>query len=253
MIDTGKEGAKRLYAYCRILKDFLVAKEIVFDYLVSGGNSGIAMSEIALIVYDELKLPRPLTVRTPFYRYLPNHRDEEQFRFNHTIYFDAIKNQLTHTRSPENILFVDDEISQGNTALGMYNLMERSLLEQGMKSDFKYYITAEDQGFTPPANNDRIFFSPFAKEIDGFNNLIFCVVPYNFERPIIECFSNDSKFSFHKRTNLLLDLPIKDFNNGKPIYTTAPLEKAKKNISNFVGLQNEFRKYLTHEIHKALI
>ena len=82
--------------------------------------------------------------------------------------------------------------------------------------------------------------------------MIFFTTPKEFEDPIIKVFGGDDKFPFHWRINLLLDLPLKDFNDGHPIYSDKWLEIAKSEISNFSEIQNKYLKFISNEINTIL-
>ncbi len=249
-INLGEEGRKRLINFCKRVKEVILNDEIY--HLVSGGNSGISLSEISLIIFDLLNKPKPNVLNVPFYRYYPNHRDDENFKFDYSYYAKEIDEYVKTVGQGGNYLFVDDEISQGNTALGIYKLIENSLKRNGLSPIEKYYIVAEDQGFKIPDGLKNIIFKPFSEGIEGYYNLIFTFLPSEFEKPIVDYFGDDDKLAFHKRANLLLNLPVKDFNNGKPIFSKKILIEGRKNIPNFEDLQKGFREYLQEEIKEAI-
>lgn len=250
-INLGEEGRTRLVNFCIQIKEIINNDEI--NHLVSGGNSGISLHEITLMIFDLLEKPRPKILNVPFYRYYPNHRDDENFKFDYSYYAEEVDEYIRNVKRGGKFLFVDDEISQGNTALGIYKLIENSLKQNNLSPIEKYYIVAEDQGFRIPNDLRNIVFKPFAKEIDGYNNLIFTFIPSEFENPIVDYFGDDDKIAFHLRTNILLNIPVKDFNNGRPVFSDKFLIEGRKNIANFEDLQNGFREYLESEIKKVIL
>ncbi len=249
-IDLGEEGKTRLYNYCRQIKEIICSDNI--DHLVSGGNSGIAMSEIALMVFDLLDKPRPKLLNVPFFRYLPGMLEIEENRFDYSYYSGQIQAYVATIEKAGKVLFVDDEICQGNTALGIFTLLEQALTEKRLKSIETYYIVAEDQGFNIPTGYDNIIFMPFTKEIAGYNNLIFAFISSEYERPLIKYFGDDEQLAFHLRANLLLNLPVKEYNSGSPVFTDKLLVEANDNVPNFLLLQKAFLEYLRVEISNAI-
>lgn len=250
-INLGKEGQLRFTNFCKLVKEIINNNEI--SHIVSGGNSGISLAEITLMIFDCLNIKRPNTLNIPFYRYYPDHRDEEEYKFDYSHYTNQIDQYVLKHKTLGNCLFVDDEIYQGNTALGIYKLLTNSCENHKFRPINKYFIIAEDQGFIIPEPFINIVFKPFAKEIEGYNNLIFAFIPSEFENPITEYFGHDDKLSFHLRMNLLLNLPVKDFNNGKPVFTDKLLIEGKQNISRFEKLQKDFKRYIKNEIQKAIV
>jgi len=249
--DLGQLGRERLEGFCKTLKKLLVDEAVQFDVIVAAGNSGLAMSSFAFMVFDALHISRPMLLKVPFFRYLPRHNDDPQHLFLISTFEDEIRAQLDDIKlQSNNFLFVDDEIGQGITALGMYSLIKPGLAELNRVENFGYYIVAEDQGFKVPANLTDIHFHSFSKEIEGLNNIIFYMIPAEFEDPIIKALGDDEKFTFHWRANLLLDLPIKDYNNGNPVFSDKWLDKARNDIPEFTRLQMQFQKYIMKDIAK---
>lgn len=249
-INIGEQGRLRFTNFVKAIDE--IVKGGTVDHLVSGGNSGISLSEITLMILELLDCKTPSVLRVPFYRYYPPHRDDENFKFDPKYYKEQINEYIMNTRKAGTFLFVDDEICQGNTALGIKRLLDECLQENHTPRMDKYYIVAEDQGFRVPSDLSNIIFKPIAKEIDGYNNLIFTFIPYEFEKPLVDYFGDDEKLAFHIRANLLLNLPVKEFSNGSPMFSTILLDQAKANIKDFQLLQNRFRDYVKGEISKIL-
>jgi hypoxanthine phosphoribosyltransferase len=252
-LDLGQLGRDRFSNLCKVIKDLIIEKDVKFDYIIAAGNSGMSMAHFALLIFEILKKPKPILIPIPFFRYYPGHNEDKNYIFPNKINFKDIKQKAhANSNSSLNILFVDDEIGQGITALGILTLLRHSILESGSYSQINYYIVAEDQGFKIPVSEKSIHFHPIGKEIEGYNNLIFCMIPYDLEHPIIEVFGDDKKLPFHQRANLLLNLPVKDFNNGDPIFSNQLLENARKDIPKFEEYQRRFQDFLYSEIIKNL-
>lgn len=246
-LDLGKIGQDRLVAFCRTIKKLVLNDAIQFDCIIAAGNSGLFMANLTLMIYDVLKISRPPILLVPFFRYLPGHRDNPNYLFKADAYQEDVNTFLScHDLQGKNILFVDDEIETGITALGIYGLLKNYV------TDFKYYIVAEDQGFIVSKDKTDIVFRPYAKEIAGYNNLIFCFMPAEFEDPIVAVLGNDAMFPFHQRANILLNIPLKIFNNGRPLFTRKWHEKVEKALPNLETLQKQFREYLNNEVEKIL-
>lgn len=246
--DLGTIGQERLVAFCESIKKLIINEALSCDCIIAAGNSGLFMANLTLMIYDVLKIARPPMLLMPFFRYLPGHRDDPAYLFKADAYQEDVKTFLScHDLQGKNILFVDDEIGAGITALGIYGLLKNNV------SDFKYYIVAEDQGFIVPKDKTDIVFRPYAKEIAGYNNLIFCFMPAELEDPIVAILGDDAVFPFHHRANLLLNIPLKSFNNGRPIFTRKWHEQVAKALPDFESLQKQFREYLTTEVEKILV
>lgn len=252
-LDLGQLGRDRLDNLCKVIKHLVIDKNIKFDYIIAAGNSGISMAQITLLIYDALKITRPNLIKIPFFRYYPGHNDDKAFLFPNIVYKEELKKQLVLDSVADlNILFVDDEIGQGITALGVLDLIKESLTELKYSKRLSYFIVAEDQGFQSPKDEALIYFYAIGKEVEGYNNLIFCMIPSDLEYPIVDKLGDDTKLPFHQRANLLLDLPIKYFNNGNPIFSNKLLEEAKMEIPEFEKYQKRFEEFLNTEIIKYL-
>lgn len=250
-ININELGLQRFSNFCKKIKELLVDRKINFDLIVASGNSGLAMGKYAAIIYKELGKEFPQQLSIPFYRFPPGHRDELDKKFDSSFFLPEVQKQIENINI-NSVLFVDDEIGLGITALSILNLLNEALRLQCKDPIRAYYIVAEDQGFKVPEDRKEIQFFPYDKETDGYNNVIFFVTPSELEKPIIEVFGDDDKFPFHQRCNLLLNLPIKDFNNGKPIWTNKYLETAKEKISSFSDLQKRYLEYTASLVQKYI-
>jgi len=244
-IDYGKLGRQRFCKFCYVIKELIQENGLRFDLLIAAGNSGLSLAKFTELIYQEFNKDLPQELYIPFFRYFPGHRDNPDKIFDSKIFLPTIINQVKNSKIEiKNVLFVDDEIGLGITAISIFNLLNQALKEAEKPRIDNYYIVAEDQGFKMPTENSSIKFIPYDFELDGYNNVIFFFNPWEFEKPIIEMFGDDDKFPFHQRTNLLLGLPIKEFNSGHPIYTDRYLKIAQERIPNFNNLQNNYLAFI---------
>jgi len=251
-IDLGQLGKQRFFNFCNTIKNLISDEAVKVDLVVASGNSGLAVGKFTEMIYEELGLSFPKKLSIPFYRFLPGYHDDLSKIFNSEIFLPDVVKQLKNIDNLENVLFVDDEIGQGVTAIGIFKLINQALEKLGRIKIKNFYIVAEDQGFKPPKDLPQIKFIPYDKELDGYNNVIFFVNPEELEAPIVKVMGDDDKFPFHQRTNILLNLPVKYFNKGNPVYTEKYLELAKQKILNLAELQNKYIKHLKDLIENCL-
>jgi len=244
-IDYGKLGRQRFCKFCHVIKQLIQENGLHFNLLIAAGNSGLSLAKFTELIYQELNQESPPKLQIPFFRYFPGHNDDSGKIFESKIFLSEVINQVKNSKIEiKNVLFVDDEIGLGITAISIFNLLNQALKEARKPRIENYYIVAENQGFKTPKENSSIKFIPYDFELDGYNNVIFFFNPLEFEKPIIDMFGDDDKFPFHQRTNLLLGLPIKDFNSGHPIYSDKYLKIAQERIPNFNNLQKNYLTFI---------
>jgi hypothetical protein len=252
-IDYDKLGTERFRNFCRTIKQLVRTDSVHVDLIVAAGNTGQSMARFTTLIYEALGLDLPPILEAPFYRYYPGHQENPSWAFSGAVLKPHIIEQVRKLQGPiRNVLFVDDEIGSGTTAIGMLGILNDAIHELGLPKIEQYYIVAEDQGFRPPKALPEIVFKPYDHEIEGLNNVIFFVNPYELEKPIADALGDDKHFLFHLRTNILLGLPIKDFNNGSPIFTDVFLREAQAKIPNLAGLQEAYLVFLRERIRTAL-
>lgn len=244
-MDLGKLGEDSLLQFIKTFKRLLVNDKRRFDLVVGAGDSGQLMVYITRLVYEMLKINMPQTIVAPIYR----HADEAE-----TILFD--NSQLAADYSDisvsnvQNILFVDDEIGSGNATKGMLDLLIKLIKKSGKV--LTYTIIAEDGGFDLKSiqiQNVKIeFISPKTRAENVFNAISY-IIPAEYEQPIKNALQYEIKDLNSKQVmNILLNLPIKEFNNGKPRFTFQMHEMAKKLISNLPKLQEGYRSHLKTQV-----
>lgn len=249
-----KLGKQRFCNFCRAIKKLIQEKNLDFDLLVAAGNSGQSLAKFTELIFQELNQEAPPKLLIPFFRYFPGYRDDPGKIFDSNIFLPEVIQQVKNiNRGITNVLFVDDEIGLGLTATNIFSLLNQALSEIGKPKVKDYCIVAEDQGFRVPRESPEIKFVPYDFETDGYNNVIFFINPWQLERPIIDTLGEDDKFPFHCRTNILLGLPIKDFNYGRPIYTDRFQKIAEGQISNLRELQKKYLAFIRQSIKDCLM
>jgi len=251
-INYGKIGKQKFSNFSHTIKRLSLDERLKFDLLIAAGNSGQSMAKFTTMIFNELGKPSPPILEVPFFRYLPGQRENPDGLFNNEIFLAGIKTQLKQIGGDiRKVLFVDDEIGKGLTAWGVLDLLNEGLSNAGKPQIKDYYIVAEDQGFKIPGRYKNVKFIPYDSETEGHNNAIFYFTPSKFDKPLKKIF-DEKELSFHSRTNLLLSLPVKEFNGGKPRYTTKFLKTAKRKIPDFQKLQEDYHDFIREAIKKNL-
>lgn len=251
-IDYGALGKQRFDNFCRTVDQLISDKNSPIDLLVAGGNSGAALVAFTELIYAAKGLPLPPKLSVPIYRYLPGHRDDSAYRLGTSSLQEMVNEQISPIHTVHNVLFADDEIYHGFTALGALDLINHALAQSNRPKVVQYVIVAEDQGFEVPNDYPEVRFVPYDYELEGFNNVIFFFTPSEFEDPIAEVLGDDSVFPFHCRTNVLLGVPVKEFNDGQPRFTDKYTKIAQEKVPNFNELQERYITYLKGEIKRCL-
>lgn len=249
MIDKRLEAEYRLQKFVSTIHNLVVSSDIQFDLLVCGGNTGLAMAFITERIYFQAGIIPPTKLALPIYRYYPGFFDDPEHLYDNSHFQRNIETALDNFPPLRNVLFVDDEIGLGITALTILSFLTNWQQSHHFHNDFNYYIIAENQGFTVEnkVKGVNINFIPYAFEIEGWNNIIACIVPTEYANPIMHIFPEDV-LPFHQRLNILLGLPIKEFFNSQPRFSSNILEKAKEAIPNLSILQEGFRSFLDEKM-----
>lgn len=253
LIDYGALGKQRFDNFCHTVDQLISDQGNPIDLLAAGGNSGMALEASTELIYEAKGLSVPHTLRVPLYRYLPGHSDDDPAcRLDTGSLLGMVNEQVASIHPVHNVLFVDDEIYHGYTALGTLDLINQSLAQHNQPKVERYTIVAEDQGFEVPQGYPEVRFVPYDYELEGLNNVIFFFTPSEFEDKIAKVLGDDSVFPFHCRTNILLGVPVKEFNNGHPRFTDKYLEIAQEKVPNLRQLQERYRTFLKGEIARCL-
>lgn len=247
-MELNKIGEESLEKFVKVLCKLLTRDKRKFDLITSAGDSGQIMIFITKKVYELLDITIPPSIIFPIYRY----KD-----YPKKILFDnsSVLNDYSNIGIPnniKNILFVDDEIDQGNSAWATINLI-RALKKI---DNFTYTIIAEDGKFNKGNFDNQNFnieyISP-KKRADGVYNAISYTIPKEFEDPIQKALTKEKILWKDKQIMcILLNLPIKELNNGKPEFNFRLFEIIKILVPNFNELQNNYQKYLTDKIYSII-
>lgn len=194
--------------YIATLYKLTVIDKIKFDTIVVGGNTGLIMGHWAQMFFDQQNIERPILLKTTPQRYYPKSEEE----VDNSILTLDLENQIYDYKinSIKNILFVDDEIYKGTTA---ETCIKAIIYAIGEKELINYYIVAEDQGFNMPNYGSNVIshFYPFAKEIEGLNNVITYLTPSEIYRAVKGSLSE--KMDIDKYIlNILMSLSSRDKN-----------------------------------------
>ncbi|QQS38425.1 phosphoribosyltransferase [Candidatus Woesebacteria bacterium] len=244
------KGRDNFHNYVKLLKRLIVNQNIHFDLIVGAGDSGMSMSKIAELVYIELGLVIPKLLTIPYYRFTKKNVSSGNEYLNPNTYLSKVINTIQGISSIKHVLFVDDEIGQGNTVFGTIKILEKVL------PDTKYvdlYILAEDHGFDPKVlkTEIKIFFKPFSNSQKDIYNAISYIIPYEIEKYITEKYS-DETIGSKVRMNSLFGLPSKEMVKSVPVWSYSIYNKLQKEIPNFSHLRIDFEKYIISLIRKAV-
>lgn len=227
---------------------------IKFDTIIVGGNTGLSMARFTQMFYEVTGLNCPNVLKITPQRYKPGttlEQEKPKNLFDNSILIHDVKNQIRDykLKNIQNILFVDDEIYLGTTAKACIDILANIFSDKQLS----YTVIAEDSGFEafPIPNNVQMQFIPFSKEIDGFYNVIMSIIPSHINASFEKIFP-DEEVPFHKRINILLNLPTRDKNILLSGFNYSLNAIAKDKIPNLEKLQREFESYLTDLIQKGI-
>lgn len=218
-------------------------QKVSYDLILAGGDSGNIMAWITNVVYETLRISPPLTITLPIYR----HAD-----YAETILFDnrVLSPQISlNENTLSNILIVDDEVGVGNTVKGLLDTLGGATSEKPSVT-----FIAEDDGFDAfKVLGWNINFRPPQPKVEGVYNAVSYIIPKEYELPvrrILEPIVQDTNDKHIMAT--LLNLPIKEYNDGQPEFTFKYRDKCLEQIDNFESLQKDFQDFIRTEISKAL-
>jgi broad-specificity NMP kinase len=242
-IDFAQIGQASLQAFVQTIKKLAESGE-PFDVTAAAGDSGQLAARIAEEVFKALGKPVPPKLVAPVYR----HADEaETILFDNTILAPQFESWKMKPLS--NILFVDDEIGSGNAARGMLDL----LLEIN-PSIQAYTIVAEDGGFDcpPEIQGIKAIFISTRQRVPNTYNAISHTVPWKFQKPLKEVLVDEPDLNDKQIMCTLLNLPTKEFNDGKPEFNDRLIKRAQEALPYFAELQEEYQKHFVATIKGCL-
>lgn len=246
-MELSRLGEDSLQKFVHSLYKLLITNNRKFDMVVGAGNSGQIMVWITRVVYTFLKLPFPQNIVFPLYRY----KD-----FPKKILFDnstIVQNysSIKISQDVKNILFVDDEIERGNSIEATIKILR--VLHKGQEN-FNFTVIAEDgrEGFEFNKNiHIEYIFSK--KKIEGVYGALSYLIPEIYKDPIQKILEKKIKSVNNKKIMcILLQLPIKEPNNGKPQFTFRFQEVVKKEVPKLEELQYGYQEYLKRKIKKSI-
>lgn len=254
-----RRNLKRLIALIYYL---IVEKNVKFDILIGAGDSGISLVKIAEMVYQYIELESPLILNLPIIRWEPkwlNYHGQDTKLFDNSIFIPQIKDKVDSLNKIENILIIDDEITNGTAVKSAVTILLDAADKDKISPNLKLTIVAEDQGFKTDNYWDRVIteFYTFDVNETEVNNVLSYIVPWRMEEKIKEQFS-DKEVSSKVRLNSLLGLPSKEFERfeeyiiEKPVFTNSLENKIKNKIPDFTNMQTEFQKLTMQWIKEAI-
>lgn len=214
-----------------------------YDLILGGGDSGNIMVWITQEVYVELQVNCPDTLVLPTYR----HAD-----YAETVLFDnRLLKELVHLPNGKlkHILLVDDEVGTGNTIRGILGAV-------GELTDSKPVITfiAEDDGFdSSRVTGWDVDFRPPQPKVKDVYNAVSYIVPFDYEAPVKRVLEPAVEDLNDKHVMVtLLDLPIKLWNNGSPIFTYQYRDLCLEEIPGFADIQQRFQDFMREQVRDVL-
>lgn len=158
-----KLAKSRIKMFAASLARQLLENQEKFDAILSSGNSGLFMAEIAKLVYQKLAIDCPKIITLPIFRFEEN-KDLE------------IGHQLDNLSTKPNILFIDDEIMSGLT---VKKVLELILAKKTKLQTLRCVILAENHFFEWHYNLPKVSvnFFAYSRLIQGLNGNIAHFVP----------------------------------------------------------------------------
>lgn len=211
-----------------------------YDLILAGGDSGSIMTWITNAVYENLNISPPPRIVLPVYR----HAD-----YAETILFDnkTLKLKLVLPKVKlENILLVDDEAGTGNTARGLLETLGAVTNDRP-----KVTFIAEDDGFdASKITGWKLDFKPPQLKVKDVYNAVSYIVPYDeFQLPVKAVLNPIVKDLNDKHVMAtLLNLPIKEYNDGQPEFTFQFRDECLSQIEAFPNMQQRFQDFIRNEI-----
>lgn len=237
-------GLLWLIKYINTLKKIVTNNNI--ELIIGSGNSGVFMTEIASLVYSSLNIKLPNIYLFPIYRKID---DFKNLKIDYTNYLNSVA--YTTNLNLENILFLDDEICNGNTlesTLGILKSLDISF--------DKFLIVSDDQGFADNKLllNKNLVFYPYASGnnsgLGELTNIIAYSTPYFFIETVRKAL--DIELEAHKCINLLFNKGIKDLNKNQAFYN----KKYNTTLENklhlkYQEIQDEYKDFVKFVIYNS--
>jgi hypothetical protein len=184
VVDRMELGELRLKRFAAMVYHF-ISREEKLDLITSGGNSGVATTAIAQLVYEKTGLIPPPIVVLPVIR--PSNKDGIKID---TSYLQL---RLKGIKNISRILFVDDEIMRGQTAKICFEAIWGQLKNETEKTRLSCTIIAENHFFVWRYDLEGIAvrFLPFAMVLQGYNGNFGYLIPSDLLNGIQEALKQD--------------------------------------------------------------
>ena len=126
-LNLEKLGEQKFNNFCRKIKELTIDSKATFDLVVAVGNSGLVMGKFTKLIYENLGLNFPPQLSIPFYRFYLDFRDDMSKLFDNNIFLPEVIKQIKDISKIDTVLFVDDKIGSGITAVGCLELIKEAL------------------------------------------------------------------------------------------------------------------------------
>lgn len=217
--------------------------------LISAGNSGLAMTELAKMVYADLGKKEPPNYTFPLFRI--TNRNWETIGIDIDPY-RASAQEFLKNKSIKTVLFVDDEIGRGGTLQACIRLLFQS--QENLRLPLKVFIVAESLNFKPPKRKGIEFvFYPLGQRPYGISLIAHLVDP-KMEEVMRKILYPESKEAvlWKASMNILLNLPVKEYSFEKgPHWTHEYGDRVRAALPHLSSYQAAFRRYLQRLIRTS--
>jgi hypothetical protein len=222
-VDKRKELAKsRIKMFAAAIARQVLDEKQEFDLIVGGGNSGLFMTKIAELAFDNLGLDKPNVLSIPVLRVID--KDEN---------VEALENgdfELKDTQNLKNILFVDDEIMRALVARDCFELI---LAKRPEIEHLNATIIAENHFFEwhylLPKVSVRFF--AYSRLIQWLNGNISYIIP---EALFTEIKDNVPEVeSYSHAMAIIVGGGLKKVRNGKPYFDFEIERQLEEKIGNY--------------------
>ncbi len=255
--DLIDEAQRRTKQFVR--KVHTLIQKTNFDIIIAAGNSGLMMTKLTKLTYKQLNLKMPLVVKIPIYL-----RDKRgvRNRFDNSVLIPAVKKQLSAVDKIENILFVDDELSEKDPKTFRESIkLIKTAGKDKVSTQLKVFVVAEG-GELGELRRTKVLkceikYIPFAKqtkEWKGVTNFVAYEIPWSIKKQVLEVYSDD-ELSAAELFCTLIGEPIRikgELRNGKPFFSNKFEILLKRDVKNFEGLQAEFEEHLVRLVNGAI-
>lgn len=247
-----EENFKRFIGLLEYVTD---EKNVHFDLVVAAGNSGNFMLKLVEMYYKKAKREKPVFLSLPIFIYRVNKNNtwapkNQEEQFDNLVLVPMVCESIKNLSKIENVLFVDDEIGYGSSAKASLDV----LLEGGkekIKRPLNFVIMAENHWFKWESEipDVTIHFYTIGKQIAGLTHTITELVPLEFQE---KCTKVNGETDRKIIMNMILNLPTKKIEGGKPKFTYEEYEEITKGFNNIKKWQDDFKKKIERLIEEGI-